>query len=149
MAAWWDDSVTAVKELLGLPDAAITCCTSVQRPDEPMSNRQGHCGVGMILCDCEQPTYNNHNVFVKTLSPGGPADNSKQIQRGDTLLKIDGKDVVGLRTADLGDMLLGPGESAVSLTLKRGPAWQGGEGKTYHVDLRRSWASAGLKEVPN
>jgi C-terminal processing protease CtpA/Prc len=72
-----------------------------------------------------------------------------QIQPGDVLLKIDGRDVVGLCKADMGNLLLGAPGSAASLTLKRGPAWKGGEGKTYHVDLHRSWAPAGLKDVPD
>lgn len=111
----------------------------------------------MLLADCENPTYNNHNVAVQSLSAGGPADNSKQvrgmrhlapfcgsvakrrvalegathgrvltldfdvspqIQPGDVLLKIDGRDLVGLRKSDLGDLLLGPVGSAASLTLK-------------------------------
>ena len=28
------------------------------------------------------------------------------------------------------------------------PAWKGGEGKIYTVDLNRRWAAAGLKELP-
>ena len=108
----------------------------------------GGCGVGMILENCENPSYNNYNVFVQTLSVGGPADLSKQIAKGDKIIRIDGRDVVGMRTSDLGGLLVGPVGSAVSLQMLRGPAWKGGEGKTYHVDLNRRWASAGLKELP-
>ena len=39
-------------------------------------------GVGMLLIDCDSPTYNNYNVAVQSLSAGGPADNSKQVQSG-------------------------------------------------------------------
>jgi hypothetical protein len=34
----------------------------------------------MLLMDCDNPTYNNHNVAVQSLSAGGPADNSKQVE---------------------------------------------------------------------
>lgn len=39
-------------------------------------------GVGMLLIDCDSPTYNNHNVAVQSLSAGGPADNCKQVRMG-------------------------------------------------------------------
>jgi hypothetical protein len=137
-------------DLLGLPQQLVAQCTSarpvtVESSSAPVASG---CGVGMLLEDCENPTYNNYNVIVKSLSAGGPADLSKQIQKGDKILRIDGKDVVGMRTTDLGSLLIGPVGSAVSLHMLRGPAWKGGQGKTYHVDLNRRWASAGLKDLP-
>mmetsp|Transcript_55128 Transcript_55128/g.80955 ORF Transcript_55128/g.80955 Transcript_55128/m.80955 type:complete len:132 (+) Transcript_55128:284-679(+) len=126
-------------------------CTSARPAEVEIDSKSvGCCGVGMILTDCEKPSYNNYNVYIESLSVGGPADLSKQIQKGDKILRIDGKDVVGKRTADLGSLLIGHVGSAVSLQMLRGPAWKGGgEGKTYLVDLNRRWASAGLKELPH
>lgn len=117
-------------ELLGLPQALVSQCTSARPVEAPASSPGlGGCGVGLLLEDCDTPSYNNYNVTVKRLSEGGPADLSKQIQKGDKILRIDGKDVVGMRTADLGPLLIGPVGSAVSLQMLRGPAWKnGGEG---------------------
>ena len=53
-----------------------------------------------------------------------------------------------VRAGELAGMLLGPVGSAVSLHMRRGAAWKGGEGKIYTVDLNRRWAAAGLKELP-
>ena len=39
----------------------------------------GKCGIGMLLVDCENPTYNNYNVAVQACLPGGAADASKQV----------------------------------------------------------------------
>jgi len=136
----------AVRDWLGVSGAAITCCVS-SRPPEIQDTSAGECGVGLILEDCSNPTYNNYNVFVKALSVGGPAESSKQIQEGDVLVKIDGKDVIGMKTKDLGQFLIGPVGSAVSLQMRRGSNWKGGEGKVYSVDLNRKWACAGLKEI--
>ena len=104
-------------DLLEFPKQLVTQCTSA-RPGTmstcELENVRG-CGVGMLLVDCENPTYNNYNVTVRSLSAGGPAHISQQIQIGDKILRIDGKDVVGMRTSDLGSLLIGPVGSAVSL----------------------------------
>jgi len=141
-----------VREFFGFSDAAVRCCTSSRPTDEApvrMAHGVGQCGVGLILQDAANSSYNGYNVSVASLSMGGPGEASHQIQAGDALVKIDGRDVVGKRTGELADWLLGPVGSAVSLQMKRGPAWKGGEGKVYTVDLNRRWAAAGLKDLPS
>mmetsp|Transcript_32873 Transcript_32873/g.87194 ORF Transcript_32873/g.87194 Transcript_32873/m.87194 type:complete len:109 (+) Transcript_32873:79-405(+) len=101
------------------------------------------CGVGIIFKEKERPSYNDCNCTVHALSVGGPAENSKQIQVGDTLARIDGRSVVGLRLQDLGGSILGPVGSSVALEFVRGPAWPGGQGKTYTVELHRQWNTIG------
>lgn len=39
MANWWEEGVGALKELIGLPETAVKCCTSAQMIDEPPSGR--------------------------------------------------------------------------------------------------------------
>jgi len=39
MANWWEEGVGALKELIGLPETAVRCCTSAQIIDEPPSGR--------------------------------------------------------------------------------------------------------------
>ena len=73
---------------------------------------------------------------------------SKQIAKGDKIMRIDDRDIVGMWTSDLGGLLVGPVGTAVSLQMLRGPVWKGGKGKAQHVDLNRKWASAGLQELP-
>lgn len=105
-----------MRDWFGLPGAALKCCVSTRPPEdereirfvtsvqvflvlplsdwfEPGRSNMGTCGVGMMMKDVANPTYNGYNVSVATLSAGGPADNSKQIQPGDILLRVDGRDV--------------------------------------------------------
>src|SRR6185437_15477745 len=70
-------------------------------------------GVGM-----EIRTDNNNRVIVDRPIPGSPAFNAG-LRRGDVISLIDGKDVHGLDSAGVADLLRGPRGTQVRVAVKR------------------------------
>jgi hypothetical protein len=74
-----------------------------------------HCGIGMMMA--EEGGY----LKVMGLVPGGPADKSHAIQKGDLLLEIDGKSVAGRGILEVRPSLLGVRGSSITIGLARTP----------------------------
>jgi hypothetical protein len=74
-----------------------------------------HCGVGMMMAE------DGGNLKVMGLVQGGPADKSHAIQKGDLLVEIDGKSVVGRSIVEVRPSLLGPRGSSITIGLARTP----------------------------
>ena len=81
---------------------------------EMMRRQRGqYYGVGM-----EIRMDNNNRVIVDRPIPGSPAFNSG-LRRGDVISLIDGKDVHGLDSAGVADLLRGPRGTQVRVAVKR------------------------------
>ena len=61
-----------------------------------------------------------NKVFIKSVVPGGACDRDGSIQVGDTVLSVNGENVVGLTVADIRERIVGPIGSQVSITLESG-----------------------------
>jgi hypothetical protein len=72
-----------------------------------------HCGVGMMMAE------EGGHLKVMGLVPGGPADKSHAIQRGDLLVEIDGKSVAGKGILEVRPSLLGARGSSITIGLVR------------------------------
>jgi hypothetical protein len=80
------------------------------------TGHQGRAGVGMVLH--EESDY--EDIFIKSLSENGPAQQSGQIHERDILLKVDGHDVAGLGLPDVAELIAGEPGSTVELELLHG-----------------------------
>jgi hypothetical protein len=101
-----------------LPSAAQRSSGSAahSHPAQAQSAIPGdHCGVGMMMAE------EGGNLKVMGLVPGGPADKSHAIQKGDLLVEIDGKSVVGRSIVEVRPSLLGPRGSSITIGLARTP----------------------------
>ena len=74
-----------------------------------------HCGVGMMMAE------EGGQLKVMGLVPGGPADKSHAIQKGDLLVEIDGKSVQGRSILEVRPTLLGARGSSITIGLARTP----------------------------
>ncbi len=74
-----------------------------------------HCGVGMMMAE------EGGQLKVMGLVPGGPADKSHAIQKGDLLVEIDGKPVAGRTILEVRPYLLGARGSSITIGLARTP----------------------------
>lgn len=72
-----------------------------------------HCGVGMMMAE------EGGHLKVMGLVPGGPADKSHAIQKGDLLVEIDGKSVAGKGILEVRPSLLGARGSSITIGLVR------------------------------
>jgi hypothetical protein len=72
-----------------------------------------HCGVGMMMAE------EGGHLKVMGLVPGGPADKSHAIQKGDLLVEIDGKSVAGKGILEVRPSLLGVRGSSITIGLVR------------------------------
>ena len=73
----------------------------------------GICGIGVVFRQDE--TIGIHRIFVERTVPGGPADRSGRVRKGDLLVTIDGKDVYGQDLEHITKSIVGPDGSAVCL----------------------------------
>ena len=64
-----------------------------------VSKQDGVCGIGIVFQDSSE-----QGLFVSSLVLDGPAYQSKVIQQGDLLLRIDSVDVRKAKAADLGTL---------------------------------------------
>jgi hypothetical protein len=74
-----------------------------------------HCGVGMMMAE------EGGHLKVMGLVPGGPADKSHAIQKGDLLVEIDGKSVQGRSILEVRPSLLGARGTSITIGLARTP----------------------------
>ncbi len=79
----------------------------------PTSIPDDHCGVGMMMAE------EGGHLKVMGLVPGGPADKSHAIQKGDLLVEIDGKSVAGKGIIEVRPSLLGVRGSSITIGLVR------------------------------
>jgi hypothetical protein len=101
-----------------VPQANPAAAAAAQpRPAQaPAPIPDDHCGVGMMMAE------EGGHLKVMGLVPGGPADKSHAIQKGDLLVEIDGKSVVGRSILDVRPSLLGARGSSITIGLARTPA---------------------------
>jgi len=82
----------------------------------------GLAGIGLLMqqdLDPDSPDGVGQNkVFIKSVVPGGACDRDGSIQVGDTVLSVNGENVVGLTVADIRERIVGPIGSQVSVTLE-------------------------------
>jgi hypothetical protein len=58
---------SACAVLCGLYGVCVSVCVRVFVSSWESSGTVSGCGVGMILEDCDNPTYNNYNVVIRSL----------------------------------------------------------------------------------
>lgn len=109
------DFQTKAKHAMQKPPMAL-------QPDGSMQ-----CGIGLTFGRDRKGFF-----VVKALAPNGPASLANEIVIGDTLVRVDGSSVKGIRYDELTPLILGPEGSLVVLGLRR----QGAEG-INDVHLRR------------
>mmetsp|Transcript_329 Transcript_329/g.606 ORF Transcript_329/g.606 Transcript_329/m.606 type:complete len:135 (+) Transcript_329:152-556(+) len=97
----------------------------IKQPDGPQVNR----GVG-IVCHPDS----NGQLFIHSLSTGGPAERSGQVMAGDLLFSINGTEVTGLHVSMVAPLLAGEPGSIVRLGLLREAV-----AEPIYVSLRRGW----------
>ncbi len=90
-----------------------------------------------------------HGTTIETTVMGGPAYNSKQIDPGDVILRVDGENA----TADnIKDLLVGedlPGSSVTIAVAKGGPQVQNIHRRAHHVGLHSSLFATPAPGNPN
>jgi len=87
----------------------------------------GLAGIGLLMqqdLDPDSPDGGGNKVFIKSVVPGGACDRDGQIQVGDTVLSVNGENVVGLGVADIRERIVGPIGSEVSVCLESGATGQ-------------------------
>jgi hypothetical protein len=81
-------------------------------------------GIGLLMQQDLDPDASDgvgqNKVFIKSVVPGGACDRDGSIQVGDTVLSVNGENVVGLTVADIRERIVGPIGSQVSITLESG-----------------------------
>ena len=82
-------------------------------------------------------------LTVVGLVPGGPADKSHAIQKGDLLVEIDGKSVAGKGILEARPWLLGVRGSSITIGLARTPG-----SRPVRITLIRDKPSAPAKAAP-
>eukprot|EP00286_Rhodomonas_abbreviata_P017372 CAMPEP_0181337962 /NCGR_PEP_ID=MMETSP1101-20121128/28351_1 /TAXON_ID=46948 /ORGANISM="Rhodomonas abbreviata, Strain Caron Lab Isolate" /LENGTH=374 /DNA_ID=CAMNT_0023448597 /DNA_START=94 /DNA_END=1215 /DNA_ORIENTATION=- len=87
-------------------------------------------GVGIIF-----KVGSDMGMYVKALSPGGPAHESGQVHVHDRLVSVNGKDMVGKSVTQITPHLVGAFASKVELGLKRRDA--AGHEEVHKVELVR------------
>jgi hypothetical protein len=93
--------------------SAAAAASVVQRTPQPIPD--DHCGVGMMMAE------EGSLLKVMGLVPGGPAEKSHAIQKGDLLVEIDGKSVAGKTILEVRPSLLGARGSSITIGLARTP----------------------------
>jgi len=63
-------------------------------------------------------------VFIKSVVPGGACDRDGAVQVGDTVLSVNGENVVGLSVAEIRERIVGPIGSEVAVALESGATGQ-------------------------
>eukprot|EP00960_Hanusia_phi_P076161 768523-Hanusia_phi.AAC.9 len=94
-----------------------------------MSNKRSKCGCGIIFAADTRGA-----LVVDGLVPGGSAEASGLLRRGDVLVEVDGMDVYCKPVGQVGPLLLGPPGSRVSLGLTRNVD---GEQQRIKIELDR------------
>jgi C-terminal processing protease CtpA/Prc len=82
-------------------------------------------------------------VFIKSVVPGGACDRDGYVQVGDTVLSVNGENVVGLSVAEIRERIVGPIGSEVAVSLESGAT-----GQTYERVLVRGNAQPVKREEP-
>ena len=118
----------------GLGDPYATYMTAEQYASM-MRSYEG-VGIGIGITTTEHP--DTHFLYVVSVSPGSPAADA-DIQKGDQITAVDGKDVQSLGYANAVDLILGEEGTDCTLTVLR-------EGKSHAVTLtRREYASSSVE----
>jgi len=121
-------TIHVLKALAGSLDAHTTFYDAAEAYDMRVRLEKSFEGVGIIL---EQE---GHDVVVKQLIPGSPAEKSRLVLINDKLVSIDDWKTKGQAFDDVMDKLRGENGSTVSLMINRA----GTEGdKTIQVKLKR------------
>ena len=115
--------------------ASVNPAAHAQAISAPIPEDQ--CGVGMMMAE------ENGYLKVMGLVPGGPADKSHAIQKGDLLVEIDGKSVAGKGILEARPWLLGVRGSSITIGLARTPG-----SRPVRITLIRDKPSAPAKAAP-
>lgn len=104
----------------------------------PESNG-GLAGIGLLMQQDLDPDLGsvNNKVFIKSVVPGGACDRDGVVQVGDSMLAVNGENVVGLSVAEIRERIVGPIGSEVSIALESGAS-----GQVYERVLVRGNAQA-------
>ena len=94
------------------PAAPFAPATNASSPPVPTGPPAG---VGIVFKESRRNSTTA--LLVKSLAPGGPAEACGQIQVGDILLKVDGKDVDSTEKAS--KLILGEKGSKITMQFKR------------------------------
>eukprot|EP00281_Chroomonas_sp_CCMP1168_P031371 CAMPEP_0206245122 /NCGR_PEP_ID=MMETSP0047_2-20121206/18526_1 /ASSEMBLY_ACC=CAM_ASM_000192 /TAXON_ID=195065 /ORGANISM="Chroomonas mesostigmatica_cf, Strain CCMP1168" /LENGTH=564 /DNA_ID=CAMNT_0053670395 /DNA_START=122 /DNA_END=1814 /DNA_ORIENTATION=+ len=86
--------------------------TKMLNPSPPASGER-RAGIGLSL-----NTNDKGELCVRKVIPGGPAAFSCQIAVGDSLMMVDGVDVVGETTEEVARRIVGPEGEAITLTFR-------------------------------
>ena len=101
----------------------------------------GLAGIGLLMqqdLDPENPDgASQSKVFIKSVVPGGACDRDGSIKVGDTVLSVNGENVVGLGVSEIRERIVGPVGSEVTVGLESGAT-----GVAYERTLIRGNAQA-------
>lgn len=92
----------------------------------------GLAGVGVFF----QQDPDSHDVFVRSLVPGGSADRCGKILANDVIVSVDGSAVRGRSLQELRDLILGAPGSNISLSFMRGPNPQDPSSTTQNFSVQ-------------
>ncbi len=102
--------------------------TAYYSPDEAYAMKiqleKGMCGIGVVMRE------GIDGITIHEVLKGGPADNSGQIQAGDTIVEVDGKSVDGFSFHSVMEMMRGKEGTKTRLGIVR-------DGKELKVELVR------------
>ncbi|HXX37575.1 MAG TPA: S41 family peptidase [bacterium] len=93
-----------------------------------LAGQASYAGIGVFVKSIEAADGTNV-AFVSAAFPGGPAARAG-LQRFDRILRVDGKDVSGMKAGDLVPLLRGSAHSTVVLAVKR-------RERTFNVSIVR------------
>ena len=99
-------------------------------------------GVGIIFSNEDR-----RGLQVKRLAEGGPAHASGAIYPGDTLVEINGRNVIGSTVSDIQEEIVGPWNSRVTLGFRR--HHPGSADSLHRVQLARIWDPPQDSDLPS
>jgi len=102
----------AIPGMLGTLDPHSNFLNPAEYADMQRKQRAQYFGVGMLI------GVDNGLVVAMEPFPGSPAARAG-LRRGDSILEVDGKDVKGVDSAQVADLLRGPRDTKVRVTVKR------------------------------
>eukprot|EP00293_Proteomonas_sulcata_P009902 CAMPEP_0184306628 /NCGR_PEP_ID=MMETSP1049-20130417/15576_1 /TAXON_ID=77928 /ORGANISM="Proteomonas sulcata, Strain CCMP704" /LENGTH=424 /DNA_ID=CAMNT_0026618931 /DNA_START=36 /DNA_END=1310 /DNA_ORIENTATION=- len=128
-------AVEQVAPLSAAPPMQMTASAAPPRP----------AGIGMLI----EKYDNSADIFVKAMLPGGPASRSGKIKVFDILFEVDQQNIVGMSLHDVFEMIHGPDQEPITLTLRRSTGGFGrsvsteDRGGLYRITLIREYAFEG------
>jgi C-terminal processing protease CtpA/Prc len=103
----------------GRPEQRPSQYKPPQQPDSWRFNAPNDDAVGVGAYFGRVEGYNDSVARVKSLVPGGPAEQTGIIEIGDALCAVDDVDVYGQPLCELGKHVLGPSGSVVKLSFEK------------------------------